>query len=148
LAASGARAGAVGGFEPARHQAAAGFASGGADDFGKARAGADRIGEPPALDEGAAAARGAHQPAPGEFGDRAPHRVAIDREARGDLGFARQLLAGGDFAGDDGALEVVGDAPPQGHAGGRRARDHHLVTRSCHARIVAKKSLDSSCLVL
>src|SRR5262245_16547941 len=98
-------------------QLAARLASAGADDLGKARARAQGVGEARRLDIGAAAAFGAHQPALGERRERPAHGVAVDAVGFRNLHLARQLLAGGETAVGNAALDAVGNLPPQRYAG-------------------------------
>ena len=80
-------------FDSARHQPPADGMAGAADDFREPRPRLDRIGDAPRLDEGAAAALGAHQAAFRQRRDGAAHRVAVDAEAVGDIDLARKLAA-------------------------------------------------------
>jgi hypothetical protein len=88
------------------------LAAAGADDFGKSRARAQRIGQALRLHIGAAAALGAHQAALGQRRQRPAHGVAVDAIGCGDFHFARQPFARGKGAVGDAALDPVGDLPP------------------------------------
>src|SRR3546814_4174178 len=51
-----------------------------------------------------------------EFGDRPPHRVAVDGETRREFGLGREAGAGRMVAARDLLPEGVGDLPPQREA--------------------------------
>ena len=78
----------------------------------EAGAPAQRIVDDQVLQEGAAALLDPDQAACRQFGDRAAHGVAVDRETGGKLGLGRQARARLEPAGPKVALEPVRDLAP------------------------------------
>jgi hypothetical protein len=73
---------------------------------------ADRIGQPPHLHIGAAAALRAHEAARREGRDGAAYRVPVHTEAFCNVELAGQLGARHEAPSGDRSLELVGDATP------------------------------------
>ncbi len=133
----------VGGLDRAGDEPAAHLAAAGADNLGKAGALADRIRQALRFDVSAAAALGPQKPSLRERRDGAPHGVTVHPESLRQLDLARKLRARLKSPDRDRALELIGGAPPQRHAGldvrcGARAQeasalagDAHLIAITC-----------------